>query len=196
MAEETEIPTPEPVKISVFTPLIYVGLLLTIFAVFSIYYRKRRVEKFKEVKPIFKENYNALVYQQLKSQYNDKDTPKEKRPHEKLLKAALLRRAVEAIRRSMKLKENEPVFNKLYQNGLIGDDLFKQLEFEMKFQEIELKEIVVECESYKKGWAQTFFPLAQEICFNEALRRRLNAMEARSDDLAALWDYKADISGK
>ena len=74
------------------------------------------------------------------------------------MKAALLRRAAEAIRRSMKLKENEVAFTKLYQNGLIGDDIFKQYEFQIKFQELELKEIVAECESYKKGWVQTFFP--------------------------------------
>ena len=66
------------------------------------------------------------------------------------MKAALLRRAVEAIRRSMKLKENEPVFNKLYQNGLIGDDIFKQYQIQIKFQELELKDIVTECETYKK----------------------------------------------
>ncbi|CAK9441387.1 uncharacterized protein LODBEIA_P52550 [Lodderomyces beijingensis] len=190
MAEETDSQTAEAVKISVFTPLIYVGVMLTIFAFFSVWYRRRRVEKFSEVKPLFKENYNALIYQQLKSQYDDPNLGKDKKPHEKVLKAALLRRAVEAIRRSMKLKENEPIFNKLYQNGSIGDDMFKQLEFQIKFQEIELKEIVVECESFKKGWSQTFFPLAQEICFNEALRRRLNAMPERSENLSELWDYK------
>ncbi|KAI3406660.2 sec66 [Candida oxycetoniae] len=194
MADETEKPIPEAVKMSVFTPLIYVGVVLTAFMIFSIWYRKKRVDKFKEVKPIFKENSNALIYQELKSQYTDPNLAKDKKPHEKVMKAALLRRAAEAIRRSMKLKENEPIFHKLYQNGLIGDDMFKQLEFQIKFQEIELKDIVVECESYKKGWSQTFFPLAQEICFNEALRRRMNAMDERFENLSQLWDYQASPS--
>lgn len=189
MAEETAIPEPEIVKISVFTPLIYVGVVLTIFIAFSINYRKRRLASLTKVTPLFKENYNAMLYQELKAQYINKDLPKEQRPHEKVMKAALLRRAVEAIRRSMKLKENEPIFNKLYQLGLIGDDIFKQFEIQAKFQELELKEIVQECETYKKGWVQTFFPTAQDICFNEALRRRLNAMEGREKDLAEFWDY-------
>ncbi|KAI5967856.1 sec66 [Candida margitis] len=190
MSEETPTPTPEPelVKISIFTPLIYVGVVLTIFVVFSIFYRRHRLAKFQQVEPIFKENYNAILYQQLKSQCNDPDLPKDQKPHEKVMKAALLRRGVEAIRRSMKLKENEPVFNKLYQNGSIGDDMFKQLEFEVKFQELELRDIVAEAEQYKKGWSQTFFPLAQEICFNEALRRRLNAVDDRAGKLSELWD--------
>lgn len=177
MAEETAIPEPEIVKISVFTPLIYVGVVLTVFVIFSIVYRRRRLQSFTEIEPLFKENYPAEIYHQLKAAYVDADLPKEKKPHEKVMKAALLRRAAEAIRRSMKLKENEVAFTKLYQNGLIGDDIFKQYEFQIKFQELELKEIVAECESYKKGWVQTFFPLAQEICFNEALRRRLKVLE-------------------
>ncbi|KAI5957673.1 sec66 [Candida theae] len=189
MSEETPNPTPEPelVKISIFTPLIYVGVVLSVFVVFSIFYRRRRLAKFQQIEPIFKENHNAIIYQQLKSQYVDPDLPKDQKPHKKVMKAALLRRGVEAIRRSMKLKENEPVFNKLYQNGSIGDDMFKQLEFEIKFQELELREIVTETEQYKKGWSQTFFPLAQEICFNEALRRRLNAVDDRSGKLSELW---------
>ena len=190
MSEETPTPTPEPelVKISIFTPLIYVGVVLSIFVVFSIFCRRRRLANFQQIEPIFKENHNAIIYQQLKAQYTDPDLPKDQKPHEKVMKAALLRRGVEAIRRSMKLKENEPVFNKLYQNGLIGDDMFKQLEFEIKFQELELREIVAETEQYKKGWSQTFFPLAQEICFNEALRRRLNAADDRAEKLSELWD--------
>lgn len=188
MSEESPTPEPELVKISIFTPLIYVGVVLSIFVAFSIFYRRRRLAKFQQTEPIFKENYNAILYQQLKSQYTDPDLPKDQKPHEKVMKAALLRRGVEAIRRSMKLKENEPVFNKLYQNGLIGDDMFKQLEFEIKFQELELREIVAETEQYKKGWSQTFFPLAQEICFNEALRRRLNAVDDRAGKLSELWD--------
>ncbi|EGW35620.1 uncharacterized protein SPAPADRAFT_58834 [Spathaspora passalidarum NRRL Y-27907] len=187
MAEETAIPEPEIIKISVFTPLIYVGVVLSVFVAFSIIYRRRRLNTLRQTEPLFKENYNAILYQNLKEQYHNQNIPKDQRPHEKVLKAALLRRAVEAIRRSMKLKECESIFNKLYQNGLIGDEIFKQYEIQLKFQELELKEIVQECESYKKGWVQTFFPVAQEICFNEALRRRLKAMEGREEALAELW---------
>ncbi|ODV67888.1 hypothetical protein HYPBUDRAFT_137740 [Hyphopichia burtonii NRRL Y-1933] len=191
---DEEATTQEQIKVSIFTPLIYVGVLLTCFIAFSIIYRRKKIKNLTKVEPIFGENHTASLYQFLKAQYTNPDATKETKPHEKVLKAALLRRAVEAIRRSLKLKENEPIFKYLYQEGLIGDEVFRQFEFQAKYQELELKEIVQETELYKKGWVQTFFPVAQEICFNEALRRRLNAMDGRSKSLSVLWEYYVDLS--
>lgn len=187
-----EEPVQEQIKISVFTPLIYVAVLLGAFVAFSIFYRRNKIQKLAQVEPIFQENYPASIYTMLKQKYVDADLPKEKKPHEKVMKAALLRRGVEAIRRSLKLKESEAVFNRLYQEGLIGDDVYRQFEFQAKFQEIEIKQIVQECEGFKKGWSQSFFPVAQEICFNEALRRRLSAMSERGDSLAEVWGYQVE----
>lgn len=189
-----ESTTQEQIKVSVFIPLIYVAILLAAFSAFSITYRKKKITKLAQVEPIFQENIPSVIYNQLKQIYTDSEISKEEKPHEKVMKAALLRRAVEVIRRSLKLKENEPVFTKLYQEGLIGDDLFKQFEIQAKVQELELKEIMQECETYKKGWMQQFFPVAQEICFNEALRRRLKAMDDRSESLSELWEYYVDKS--
>lgn len=177
------------IRISIYTPLIYVAVMTTAFVVFSIYYRRHRLSKMIDVEPFFGRNYSLELYTAVKDRYYDKLLPKEGRPPEKVVKAALLRRAVEAIRRSLKLKENEPVFNKLYQEGLIGDDVFKQYEFQNKVQQVELKEIVEECQQFSKEWPTTFFPVAQEICYNEALRRRLNCMDDRSEKLTELWNY-------
>ncbi|SGZ47788.1 CIC11C00000004580 [Sungouiella intermedia] len=177
------------VRISIYTPLIYVAVVSTAFVVFSIYYRRHRLNKLIDVEPFFGRNYSLELYAAVKDRYYDKEQPKEGRPPEKVVKAALLRRAVEAIRRSLKLKENEPVFNKLYQDGLIGDDVFKQFEFQNKVQQLELKEIVEECQLFNKEWPATFFPVAQEICYNEALRRRLHSMDDRSESLSELWNY-------
>ncbi|CUM64757.1 uncharacterized protein PRCAT00002368001 [Priceomyces carsonii] len=186
--------TQEQIKISVFTPIIYVGVMLTAFIFFTIVYRRRKISHLTQVEPIFKENHPAALYNFLKEQYKSPDVGKDSKPHEKVMKAALLRRAVESVRRSLKLKENEPVFTKLYLEGLIGDDIFKQFEIEAKLQEYELKDIAQECETYKKGWAPQFFPVAQEICFNEALRRRLNAVDDREKCFAELWEYYVDKS--
>lgn len=194
MDEDASSTTQQQIRVSIYTPLIYVGVLVSSFIAFSIIYRRRRVNKLTKVEPIFSENHTASLYAFLKSQYVNPETPKDIKPHEKVMKAALLRRAVEAIRRSLKLKENESVFNKLYQEGLIGDEIFKQFEIQAQLQELELKDIVQEAESYKKGWVATFFPVAQEICFNEALRRRLDAMDGRSKSLSILWEYYVDLS--
>lgn len=182
------------IKVSIYTPLIYVGVLLSAFAVFSVLYRRNKISKLAQVEPLFGENHLLTLYGFLKDQYTNPDASKDQKPHEKVMKAALLRRAVEAIRRSLKLKENEPVFTKLYQDGLIGDEVFQNFALQAKFQELELKEIVAEVEGFKQGWSATFFPVAQEICFNEALRRRLNAMDERSKTLSMLWGHYVEKS--
>lgn len=179
------------IKVSVLTPLIYVGAVMTCFVVFVVIHRRRKLAKLAHMEPIFAENYPLLLYLFLKQQYTDPNVAKESKPHERVMKAALLRRGVEAIRRSLKLKEVEPSYNRLYQEGLIGDETFKNFQFQAKFQELEIKEIVQECELYKKGWVQQFFPVAQEICFNEALRRRLLAMDERSETLCEQWQLLA-----
>ncbi|KAL7664271.1 Translocation protein SEC66 [[Candida] zeylanoides] len=183
--------TEKVIKVSVLTPLIYVGAVMTCFVVFVVIHRRRKLAKLAHMEPIFAENYPLSLYLFLKQQYTDPNVAKESKPHERVMKAALLRRGVEAIRRSLKLKEVEPSYNRLYQEGLIGDETFKNFQFQAKFQELEIKEIVQECESYKKGWVQQFFPVAQEICFNEALRRRLSAMDERSKTLCEQWQLLA-----
>ncbi|KAF3987290.1 hypothetical protein FT663_01944 [Candidozyma haemuli var. vulneris] len=194
MAEAEEEAAQTVVKMSVLTPLIYVAVMLSAFTAFSILYRRHRLHKLVSVEPIFGKNHSLELYEILREKYQDKSLAKDKRPPEKVVKAALLRRAVEAIRRSLKLKENEPVFTKLYQDGLIGDDVFKQFELQQKVQQLELKDIVEECQSFHKEWPQSFFPVVQEICYNEALRRRLHAMDERSEQLSLLWNYYVDKS--
>lgn len=190
MAEEEKVE--QVVRISLYTPLIYVAVMVTAFIIFSVQYKRHRLKKLVQVKSLFGHNYTVDLYLTLKDKYYDKSLPKDERPPEKAVKAALLRRAVEAIRRSLKLKENEPVFNKLYQDGLIGDEIFKQFELQSKMQQLELNEIVSECQQFSKEWPDKFFPVAQEICFNEALRRRLNSFDARSEKLVEMWSYYVD----
>ncbi|KAM9911884.1 hypothetical protein OXX69_003096 [Metschnikowia pulcherrima] len=197
MAEEEKVE--QVLRISVYTPLVYVGVMVTAFAIFSVLYRRHRLRKLIGVEPLFAHNHALDLYTAVKDKYYDKSAPKDERPPEKAVKAALLRRAVEAIRRSLKLKENEVVFNRLYQEGLIGDDVFQQFVLQNKVQQAELSDIVQESRQFSAQWPEAFFPVAQEICFNEALRRRLNAMDDRSESLLAMWNYyvdKADNAAK
>ncbi|QBM88763.1 translocation protein SEC66 [Metschnikowia aff. pulcherrima] len=197
MAEEEKVE--QVLRISVYTPLVYVGVMVTAFAIFSVLYRRHRLRKLIGVEPLFAHNHALDLYTAVKDKYYDKLAPKDERPPEKAVKAALLRRAVEAIRRSLKLKENEVVFNRLYQEGLIGDDVFQQFVLQNKVQQAELSDIVQESRQFSAQWPEAFFPVAQEICFNEALRRRLNAMDDRSESLLEMWNYyvdKADDAAK
>lgn len=194
MAEQEKVE--QILRVSVYTPLIYVAVMITAFATFSVLYRRRRLQKLIGVAPLFSHNHSLDLYVMLKEKYYNKLLPKDDRPPEKAVKAALLRRAVEAIRRTLKLKENEGVFNKMYQDGLIGDDLFQQFVLQNKIEQLELKEIVEECQQFSKEWPALFFPVAQEICYNEALRRRLNSLDDRSESLSQMWNYYVDLSEK
>ncbi|KAH3680900.1 hypothetical protein WICMUC_000043 [Wickerhamomyces mucosus] len=175
-------------KISVFTPLIYVTVLITALVLFSNFYRKRRFNELYKRQPFFGDNLPKELYFQLKNN--------NLKVNEKVLKAALLRRGAESIRRTIKLKEVTPFITSLYQRGSIGDELWERFQTATKLEELEVQEIIRETEQYKKGWVQKFVPLLQEICFNEALRRRYAAIEDRKLDLLDKWEIEVQDDGK
>ncbi|QPG75709.1 hypothetical protein FOA43_003068 [Brettanomyces nanus] len=141
---------------------------------------RRKIDKLQSMKPLFYENRPKEMYIQLKNQTEPK-------VNSKVLKAALIRRGSEAIRRMFKLKECEPYFNILYMKGYIGDEDHERLKIQKKLQELELTQLAMEAESFKKGWAQTFFPVCQETTMNEALRRRIKSIDDRKDQHSKQW---------
>ncbi len=167
-------------NVSIYTPVLYIITLLVLLATFSSFYRKRKVNKLRSMRPLFGENRPKEMYFQLKAEENPK-------VNEKLLKTALIRRGAEAVRRLFKLKECEPYMNILYMKGFIGDEDHERMKIQKKLIEVELSEVAMEAETYKKGWAQQLFPVCQETTMNEALRRRLNAIDSRKEKLAKEW---------
>ena len=120
-------------KISVYTPLIYVAIILTALITFSKIYRKRYINKLSHTKPFFPPNIQKQVYFELAAQ--------DPKPNDKVLKAALFRWASESIRRTIKLKECEQSITKMYQAGSIGDELFTRYDFATNFDELEINTI-------------------------------------------------------
>ncbi|KAH3681610.1 hypothetical protein WICPIJ_007426 [Wickerhamomyces pijperi] len=195
MSNTTNSTAEEPIieavvsKISVFTPLIYLAILITALVVFSNVYRSRQLKEFTQRKPFFGENLPRKIYLQLL------ETSEDEKVNEKVLKAALLRRGAESIRRTLKLKEVTPFVTALYQKGSIGDEVWQRFQTAQKLEELEIQEIVRETEKYKKGWVQKFVPLLQEICFNEALRRRYGAIKMRNLTLLKKWEIEVKEDG-
>lgn len=167
-------------NVSIYTPVTYIITLLVLLATFSSFYRKRKVNKLRSMSSLFGENIPKEMYLQLKAQ-------EEPKVNEKLLKTALIRRGAEAVRRLFKLKECEPYMNILYLKGYIGDEDHERMKIQKKLIEVELSEVAMEAESYKKGWSQQLFPVCQETTMNEALRRRLNAIKSREEKLGKEW---------
>ncbi|KAK9461945.1 Pre protein translocase subunit Sec66-domain-containing protein [Lipomyces oligophaga] len=154
-------------KVSVYTPIAYLVLLVTALAIFSAVYRRRKVQKLVELEPWFGEHIARNVYLTLKTQTNTK-VP------DKMLKAALLRRAVEDVSRLMSLQENKPALAELNQRGAVGDELWTRYVTAEKIMEVEVQECAMEANTLKPGWAQTLFPSAAEIVQNTRIRERLD----------------------
>lgn len=184
--------TSETKIVSFYTPLIYVSILIISLITFASYYRKKTIRELTELQSIFDETDARDIHLQLKSMSESEEA----KVHEKVLKAALLNRGAEAIRRSLKLKEFEPQVEMLYKNGSIGEDYWKRYQNEVKLVDLEFKQVIQEAEMMQQGWAQLFVAVSKEICFNQALKRRYQAILKRKDVFSEQWGLKFDDNGK
>lgn len=75
----------------------------------------------------------------------DEKTP---RVPDSVLKAALLRRAVEDLQRLMQVRTAKQACSSLLQRGSVGDDLWKRFQRAEKEMEEELRDVVTEVSLY------------------------------------------------
>ncbi|CDR40588.1 CYFA0S05e02168g1_1 [Cyberlindnera fabianii] len=173
-------------KVYVWTPFLYLAVLIAALVSFARWYRGKKIAAKQNQVPFFGRNVASETYHEL-TQHEGVN------PY--VLKAALIRRGAESIRRTIKLKEVTPFMTMLYQKGSIGDDLWERFQNAQQLEEEEIKTIVAETEKYKSGWVQKFVPLLQEVCFNEALRRRYAAIDDRKLKLLDAWNVEIDDKG-
>jgi translocation protein SEC66 len=179
---------PPITKISVYTPIIYVTIMVGALIVFSIKYRQKKINELATRKPFFERNVAKEMYFELVAQ--------DPKPNEKVLKAALIRRGAECVKRTLKLKEVTPFMTVLYQKGSISDDLWERFQTSQKLEELEIQELVAETEKYKSGWIGKFIPLLQEVCLNEALGKKYGGLEDKKLGLLKEWGIEIDKEGK
>ncbi|CCE61206.1 hypothetical protein TPHA_0A01220 [Tetrapisispora phaffii CBS 4417] len=177
-------------RISVYTPLLYGAVVILSLLVFGSQYRKRQVQELSQLKSIFDENEARDLYFQIK------EKQEEEKIHEKVIKAALLNRGAEAVRRSIKMKELGPQIELLYKNGGIGEEYWKRFQNEIKLIDLEFKDTLQEAERLQPGWVQLFVGLAKEICFNQALSRRYESIAKRRETCIEQWGLKIDDEGR
>lgn len=181
----------EDVKvISFYTPLVYVSILIISLMIFASQYRKRQIAKMSRLPSLFDEHQARDLYKDIKQLESTEKV------HEKVLKGALLNRGAEAVRRTIKLKEIAPQIEILYKNGSIGEDYWQRYQTEIKLVDLEFKECIQEAEILKPGWAQLFVTVCKEICFNQALRRRYNAIDKRKQESIRQWALNLDNNGR
>lgn len=181
------------VSVSITTPLLYLGILIATLVVFSIYHRRSKIQSLQRLtsSSLFDSAYEITsddVLRLATETPTTDSTPaimyadlKGLDVHEKMLKCALIARAAESMRRIIKLKEVEPSILMLYTRGLIGDDSYKRYQMQSKLQDAEMMEVSKETEKMKAGWGRIIFANAQEVMMNQALRRRIAAVDQRKD---------------
>ena len=107
-----------------------------------------------------------------------------------VLKAALLRRAVEDINRIIQIRDGKQALATLLARGSVGDDLWQRfLRAENEVQE-ELKDVVNEANALAPGWGTVIFQSANEIHANQKTRQRYDELQAQAKVDRELWDKK------
>ncbi|KAG1144686.1 hypothetical protein G6F37_006203 [Rhizopus arrhizus] len=108
------------------------------------------------------------------------------------LKAALLRRAMEAVRRLVQIQQEKPALQQLMKMGSIGDELWR--EFNAAEQETtgELQEIAMEANTFKENWGQTIFSTAAQMLEHEKQKKLQQEMKLMLEKEAELKKRKEE----
>ncbi|KAL8914013.1 MAG: hypothetical protein Q9171_001264 [Xanthocarpia ochracea] len=178
-------------------PFAYLGILVGSLATFSSLYRKRKAAKSSTLEPWFGPHVQRDIY--LSLLHLEPEPGKDKSPTvpDGVLKAALLQRAVEDIRRILEVRNAKQPLSNLLQRGSVGDDLWQRFLRAEKEVEAELRDVVEEANALQSGWGQTIFQSANEMHHNGILREKLNAIQVQGKSDKEWWQHeKASIQSK
>ena len=127
--------------ISLAIPFAYLGILVGSLATFSSLYRKRKARKAASLEPWFPPHLQRNIYLSLLHLEPEPGSPK---VPDSVLKAALLRRATEDIKRILEVRNAKQALANLLQRGSVGDDLWQRFLRAEKEIEEELRDVVNE----------------------------------------------------
>ncbi|KAF3482155.1 uncharacterized protein GIQ15_04914 [Arthroderma uncinatum] len=168
--------------LSLTIPLAYLAVLVGSLATFSSLYRKRKTQKATSLKPWFPSHLQRDIY--LSILHLDKKVP------ETVLKAALLRRAAEDIKRLLELRTKKAALAALLQKGNVGDDLWQQFSRAEKEMEDEFRDVASEANAFVPGWGQVIFQSANEMFLNNMARTDINALQDTVTEEKEWWNRK------
>lgn len=137
--------------IGLAVPVAYLSILIGSLATFSSLYRRSKAAKSASLEPWFPSHLQRNIYLSLlhldpsdpDSTPADADKSLSKVP-DSIIKAALLRRAVEDIHRIIQVRNAKPALQTLLQRGSVGDDLWQRFQRAEKEIEEEVKDVVNE----------------------------------------------------
>jgi len=171
-------------------PFAYVLVLGGTFATFSTIYRKRKAMQSANLEPWFGPHLQRNIYLSLLHMEPEEGSEKTPKVPDSVIRAALLRRAVEDIHRIIQIRTAKAACTSLLQRGSVGDDLWQRFQRAEKEMEEELRDVVMEANGLNPGWGQAIFQSANEIAANTELRERLEEIQAQADKEKEWWEKK------
>jgi len=175
---------------SLTLPLAYISVLLGSLITFSSLYRKRKAAASATLAPWFPPHLQRNIY--LSLLHLEPEEGKEKPPTvpESVLRAALLRRAVEDIHRIIQVRSAKQACSTLLQRGSVGDELWQRFLRAEKEMEEELRDVVMEANGLAPNWGQTIFQSANEIAANTVFRERLKEIQTQTAADKEWWEKR------
>ncbi|EME79068.1 uncharacterized protein MYCFIDRAFT_121946, partial [Pseudocercospora fijiensis CIRAD86] len=178
-------------------PILYITILVGSLSTFSSLYRKRKTAKAARLESWFPPHRQRDIYLSLLHL----EPPEEEKPGEEkkktlsrvpdnVLKAALLKRAVEDIQRIVQLRSSKAALQTLMQRGSIGEDLWQRFLRAEREMEEEVKDVVNEANAFAPQWGQVIFQSANEINQNRLMKERIAELQATTEAEKAWWDEK------
>ncbi|KAI1779956.1 Sec62/63 complex, subunit Sec66 [Hypoxylon cercidicola] len=181
---------------SLALPFAYITVLGGSLYTFSTVYRKRKAFENANLEPWFPPHLQRNIYLTLLHMEPEPGQEKMPKVPDSVVRAALLRRAVEDIRRIIQIRTSKQALNTLLQRGSVGDDLNQRFVRAEKEIEEELRDVVTEANALAPGWGQTIFQSANEIAANTMLRTRLEEIEGRAAADKEWWEKRREAIQK
>lgn len=130
-------------------PLAYLIILIGSLYSFSTVYRQRQISRAAKLEPWFSKHitrdiYLSLLHLEPAGEGEAGDEKKLARVPDSVLKAALLKRAVEDIQRIVHLRQAKPALQTLLQRGSVGDELWQRFQRAEQEMEMEVRDVVNE----------------------------------------------------
>ncbi|PHH84980.1 hypothetical protein CDD83_1083 [Cordyceps sp. RAO-2017] len=171
-------------------PFAYLLVLGGALMTFSTIYRKRKAAESANLAPWFGPNLQRNVYLSLLHMEPQDGQSKSPRVPDGVLRAALLRRAVQDIERLIAIKSAKQACSTLLLRGSVGDDLWQRFQRAEKEMEEELRDVVTEANALAPNWGPTIFQSAHEIAANTKLRQRLDEIQAQTESEKQWWEKR------
>lgn len=99
------------------------------------------------------------------------------------LQSALLKRAMEGVRRVLAVQQEKPALLQLLKTGHLGDDVWQ--EFQAAEQETmqELQDIALEANTFKDNWSKTIFTTASQMLESDKQKQDQKACDAMREQV-------------